>query len=127
MGAFVNHQVVRFGEPPLAVLTHKLALGPHLSPELVARHVVIYLHYGEHLDRVLFLSYPRRESLILSLEKDSPGFPTYTQILLMRYGLWCYCAKTAPKWRPSMIQPKKYARFSLNICLTPMIHLVWSD
>lgn len=78
VGTFVNHQVVRFSKPPLAVLAHKLALGPHLSPELVARHVVIYLHDGEHLNRVLFLSYPKRKSLILSLEKDSPGFPTCT-------------------------------------------------
>lgn len=74
VGAFVNHQVVRFGKPPLAVLAHKLALGPHLSPELVARHVVIYLHYGEHLDRVLFLFLSQTRISDLILWKGFTGF-----------------------------------------------------
>lgn len=54
VGSFMDHEIVWLGEPPLTIFAHKLALGSHFSPELIARNVVIYLHYSEHFDQVLF-------------------------------------------------------------------------
>lgn len=56
----VDHEVVGLGEPPLAVLAHELALGPHLSPKLIPGDVVINLHDGEHLEP--FLNQPNLRS-----------------------------------------------------------------
>ena len=47
----VYHQVVRLGEPALAVLADEFALGSHLSAEFSVAHVVIQLHYREHSAR----------------------------------------------------------------------------
>lgn len=49
VGPLMDHQVVRLGEPSLAVLAHKLALRTQLASE-VAAVVLVYLHHGEHLD-----------------------------------------------------------------------------
>lgn len=45
----VNHQIVRFREPPLTVFTNEFALGTHFSPKLSTVHFVVNLHYSEHL------------------------------------------------------------------------------
>lgn len=49
VGAFVDHEVVALGEAALAVLADELALGTHLATELPTAHIVIDLHYREHL------------------------------------------------------------------------------
>lgn len=41
VGALVDHQVVRLGEPALAVLAHELALWPHLRAEVAPTVVVV--------------------------------------------------------------------------------------
>lgn len=52
VGALVDHQVVRLGEPALAVLAHELALRPHLGTEVAPTVVVVVdsqrgeIHFG---------------------------------------------------------------------------------
>lgn len=48
VGALVDHQVVRLGEPALAVLAHKLALWPHLTAEVGPTVVIVNSHHREH-------------------------------------------------------------------------------
>lgn len=48
VGALVDHQVVRLGEPALAVLAHKLALWPHLAAEVGPTVVIVNSHHREH-------------------------------------------------------------------------------
>lgn len=43
----MNHQVIRLGEPTLAILADKLALWPQLTPEIPCV-ILVDLHHGEH-------------------------------------------------------------------------------
>lgn len=54
VGALVDHQVVRLGEPALAVLAHKLALWPHLATEVGPTVVIVNSHHREHFVGVVF-------------------------------------------------------------------------
>lgn len=58
VGALVYHEVVRFGEAPLAVFTNELALGPHLPTEVRPTVIVINSHYRKHFaaDSALLLT-----------------------------------------------------------------------
>lgn len=48
MGALVNHQIVRFGETPLAILANELTLWTHLAAEIRPAVIVVDSHYSEH-------------------------------------------------------------------------------
>lgn len=51
VGALVDHQVVRLGESPLAVLANELALRTHLAAEIGPAVIVVDSHYSKHFDR----------------------------------------------------------------------------
>lgn len=55
VGPLVYHQVVAFGEPPLAILANVFAFGAHFSTELSTTHVVLDLHDRKHFARFLCL------------------------------------------------------------------------
>lgn len=69
--ALVDHQVVGLGEATLTVLAHKLALGPHLAPELCPPVVTLYLHNREHVDSCVVL-------VFTTLCTSSPGTNTHS-------------------------------------------------
>lgn len=48
MGAFVDHQIVGFGETPLAVLADELALWSHFTTKVRPTVVVIDSHHRKH-------------------------------------------------------------------------------
>lgn len=48
VGSFMDHEVVRLGELPLAVLADEFVLWAHFSTELAPTNVVVNLYYRKH-------------------------------------------------------------------------------
>lgn len=66
VGPLVDHQIIGFGELPLAVLADELVFGAHFSTELAPTDVVVDLYYRKHRARFLsrFLYYSAPDELI---------------------------------------------------------------
>lgn len=48
VGTFVYHQIVGFGETPLAILANELTLRTHLATKVRPAVIIFDSHYSEH-------------------------------------------------------------------------------